>query len=82
MAERHEGKVWNDQSRIRDMLVECFPELGGDYSERGARNAEQVYSSESAACDELMQRAHGDGAVQRWMAEHRAWAYSTAVAQR
>jgi hypothetical protein len=35
------------------------------YSERGNRNAEQVFSSESAAAEELMLRVLDDGAVRR-----------------
>jgi hypothetical protein len=42
------------------------------YSERGARNSEQVYISEADACDELMRRVLGDRAIQQWMAEHGA----------
>ena len=40
------------------------------YSERGHRNLETVFSSESAACDELLRLVTNDGAVRRWMADH------------
>lgn len=40
------------------------------YSERGHRNIETMFSSESAACDELLRLVTNDGAVRRWMAEH------------
>lgn len=40
------------------------------YSERGKRNAEAVFDSESAACGELLRRLLNDETLQRWMEEH------------
>ena len=40
------------------------------YSERGSRNSEEVLPSESAACNQILERVLGDGAVRRWMEHH------------
>lgn len=40
------------------------------YSERGKRIDEQVFSSEVAACDELLQIVLKDGVVRQWMEEN------------
>lgn len=37
------------------------------YSERGNRSSERVLDSESAACEELLERVLHDGAVRRWI---------------
>jgi hypothetical protein len=45
VGERLEGKFWNDPGRIRDMLVECFPELRGEileYEDGLARSADEA----------------------------------------
>jgi len=41
------------------------------YSERGHRNAEQVFSAESDAAEELTRRVLADGAVRSWIDAHR-----------
>ncbi|MFI2363055.1 hypothetical protein [Promicromonospora sp. NPDC019610] len=40
------------------------------YSERGNRNAETVFASESAACEELLRWLLNDRTVREWIDEH------------
>jgi hypothetical protein len=42
------------------------------YSERGNRNSEQVFTSESEACEELLRQVLNDRALRDWMKEHLA----------
>lgn len=42
------------------------------YSERGNRNEEAVFASESAACEELLRWVLNDRTVREWMDEHNA----------
>lgn len=37
------------------------------YSERGNGNADRLFTSEDAACEELLRRLLSDGAIRRWM---------------
>lgn len=40
------------------------------YSERGNRNMETVFTSESAACEELLRWVLNERTVREWMDEH------------
>jgi len=40
------------------------------YSERGKKNSEDIFASESAACAALLERVLHDGAVRLWMERH------------
>ena len=69
-------RVPSDAYSIRSDRNEAYCLTGSEgewhvyYSERGNRNADSVFTSEDAACEELLRRLLSDGAIPRWM-EHR-----------
>ena len=66
-------RVPQDAYSIGSDQNEAYCLIGGDgewhvyYSERGNRNEEHVFTSEDAACEELLRQLRGDRTLRSWM---------------
>jgi hypothetical protein len=73
IAELQRRRVPGDAYSVGSDRNEAYCLTGSDgewhvyYSERGNRNADQVFASEDAACEELLRRLLSDGAIRRLM---------------